>query len=54
MELEEEKMIVLGQMAKGIKSQDLTTGQRVELVVEPLYEQEGTHYTVWKWTPVES
>jgi len=52
-ELEKEKMIVLGQAAKGVKSEDLSTGQKVELVVEPLYEQEGTHYTVWKWTPVE-
>ena len=46
-------MIVLGQAAKGVKSQDLSTGQKVELVVEPLYEQDGTQYTVWKWTPVE-
>ena len=53
-ELEEEKMIVLGQMAKGVKSRDLTTGQNVELVVESLYEQDGTDYTVWKWKPVEN
>ena len=51
-ELEKEKMIVLGQAAQGVKSEELSTGQKVELVVEPLYEQEGTQYTVWKWTPV--
>ena len=51
-ELDEEKMIVLGQVAKGVSAQDLTTGQSVELVVETLYEQDGTEFTVWKWKPV--
>lgn len=53
-ELEEEKMIILGQMAQGVLSQDLTTGLEVELVVEKLYEQDGTDYTVWKWKPAEN
>lgn len=50
-ELEREKMIVLGQVVRGVSSQDLHTGQTVELAVETLYELDGTEYTVWKWKP---
>jgi uncharacterized OB-fold protein len=52
-ELEREKMVVLGQVAKGVKSEDLAAGQQVELVVEPLYEDDEHEYTMWKWKPVE-
>jgi len=51
-ELEKEKMVVLGQVAAGVKHADLRTGMKVELVVEGLYEQDGTEYTVWKWKPL--
>ena len=33
---------------------DLTTGQAVELVVEPLYEDDEAVHLVWKWKPVAS
>ena len=51
-ELDEEKMVILGQMAKGVEHGHLKAGQPVELVVESLYEQDGTEYTVWKWKPI--
>lgn len=51
-ELESEKMVILGQVAKGFEPEDLHTGQEMEVVVETLYEQDGTDYTVWKWKPV--
>jgi len=51
-ELEKEKMVVLGQMAQGVKHADLRAGLDVELVVEPLYEDEEGERTVWKWRPL--
>jgi uncharacterized OB-fold protein len=51
-ELEKEKMVILGQVADGVAHADLKTGMEVEVVVEKLYEQDGTDYTVWKWRPV--
>ncbi len=51
-ELDEEQMVILGQVAAGVKHSDLKAGMAVELVVEGLYEQDGTEYTVWKWKPV--
>lgn len=50
-ELEEEKMVVLGQMVPGVKVGDLAAGQRVELVVDTLYEDDDREYLVWKWKP---
>lgn len=52
-ELEEERLIVLGQVAQGYGTEDLTVGSSVELVVEPLYEVEGVAHLVWRWRPVE-
>ena len=51
-ELEKEKMVILGQVASGVAHADLTTGQDVELVVETLYEEDDTERTVWKWKPI--
>jgi len=51
-ELDKEKMVILGQVANGFEPEDLTTGQEMEVVVETLYELDGTDYTVWKWKPV--
>jgi uncharacterized OB-fold protein len=50
-EIEPEKLVVLGQMARGVEVADLAVGARVELVVEPLYEDDDTEYVVWKWRP---
>ena len=51
-ELEKEKMVVLGQMVAGVKNADLSAGQEVEIVVDDLYQEDDTTYTVWKWKPV--
>ncbi|MFT3791224.1 MAG: OB-fold domain-containing protein [Rudaea sp.] len=46
-ELEKEKMIVLGQVAAGIGVEALRVGQAMELVVEPLADGR----LAWKWKP---
>jgi uncharacterized OB-fold protein len=53
-ELDREKMVVLGQMAAGIDPHDLTTGMGVELVLETLYESDESDFLVWKWKPVDA
>jgi uncharacterized OB-fold protein len=50
-ELEREKMVVLGQVANGFSTADLEVGMSMELVVETLFEDEQTEYVVWKWKP---
>ena len=49
-ELERERMIVLGQLVKGVALEALRVGMKVELVLEPLDDGKLT----WKWKPVES
>jgi len=53
-ELDKEKMVILGQVAAGVASADLAAGQEVELVIEPIYEDDEKVHTVWKWKPVAS
>lgn len=48
-ELAEERMVVLGQLATGTDIAGLTVGAEMELVVEPLYEDDEAVHTVWKW-----
>jgi uncharacterized OB-fold protein len=50
-ELETEKMMVLGQLAAGADEDALKAGLEMEVVIEKLYHQDGTDYTVWKWKP---
>jgi uncharacterized OB-fold protein len=52
-ELDRERLVVLGQVAAGWMVEDLHVGMAVELVIEELYEADETSYTVWKWRPVE-
>jgi uncharacterized OB-fold protein len=51
-ELDAEGIVVLGQVADGYGVDDLAVGATVELVVEPLYEQDETTYVIWRWKPV--
>jgi hypothetical protein len=51
-ELSEEKMVVLGQVAKEVAASDLKAGMKVELVLETLYEDDEHEYLVWKWKPL--
>jgi hypothetical protein len=51
-ELEKERMVVLGQVVKGIGVESLKAGMEMELVLETLSEDETTEKLVWKWKPV--
>jgi uncharacterized OB-fold protein len=50
-ELEKEKMIVLGQVVSGVDVADLAVGMPVELVIETLYRDGETDKLIWKWRP---
>lgn len=50
-ELAEEKMVVLGQVADGIQTGELQVGMPMKLVVETLYSDDTKEYMVWKWAP---
>ena len=52
-ELEKEKIIVLGQGAAGLSCSDLKAGMTVELVLETLFETDSTETITWKWAPVD-
>jgi uncharacterized OB-fold protein len=51
-ELEREKMIVLGQVVPGVGVDQLAVGMEMELVLGTLFEDEQNEYVVWKWRPV--
>lgn len=51
-ELERERMIVLGQVVAGVGVDDLHLGQRMEVVVDVLDRDEHVEHLVWKWRPV--
>ena len=50
--LDAEKLVVMGQLVKGITVDDVKIGDEVELAMEMLYEDEEHQYMVWKWKPV--
>ena len=52
-ELEREKMIVLGQVVRGVGVESLKVGMPMELVLETLYRDRDTDRLIWKWKPVE-
>ena len=52
MELEAEKMVVLGQVVPGWTVGDLEVGMEVEVALGVLYEDEDTEYLTWQWRPV--
>jgi uncharacterized OB-fold protein len=52
-ELEAERMIVLGQVAAGVAVEHLRVGMPMRLVIETLYTTPGSEMVVWKWQPVE-
>lgn len=51
-ELEKEAMIVLGQVATGYDVSQLKVGMPVELVLEPLHEDDEAIKMTWKWKPL--
>jgi uncharacterized OB-fold protein len=52
-ELPDEGMVVLGQVADGFGIGDLRVGGEVELVVETLFEDDDNEYRIWRWRPSE-
>lgn len=51
-ELAEDGLVVLGQVAAGFGVEDLRVGMRVELVVETLHELDGVPQLIWRWRPL--
>lgn len=49
--LQQEDMVVLGQVADGYPVEVLSVGDEVELVLEPLFTEDGVDHLVWKWRP---
>lgn len=52
-ELSVEKMIVLGQVVDGVSSDELSVGMQMQLVSEPLFEDDQAIHMIWRWKPVE-
>ena len=53
-ELADEQMVVLGQLADGADPATVKIGDTVEVAIEPLFtDDEGTEHVAWKWRPVE-
>jgi len=50
-ELAEEQIVILGQVADGFGVDDLSVGTPVELVVETLYELDGVDHLIYRWKP---
>ncbi len=51
-ELSQERMVVMGQLAPGVSAEQLEVGMEMELVLDTLYEDDENEYVVWKWKPV--
>ncbi|MEE9415308.1 MAG: OB-fold domain-containing protein [Acidimicrobiales bacterium] len=51
-ELDDEKMVVLGQMATGVAIDDMSIGMRVQLILDVLNEDDEHQFMVWKWEPL--
>ena len=52
-ELEVEKMVVLGQVTPGWTVDDLRVGDQVELALGVLYEDDDHEYLTWQWRPFD-
>lgn len=50
-ELESERIVVLGQAAPGVTVAELAVGMEVEVVPGVLYEEAETIWTTWHWRP---
>ncbi|MEM8593349.1 MAG: OB-fold domain-containing protein [Pseudomonadota bacterium] len=58
-QLEKEKMVVLGQTIQGVTPEDLKVGDSVELVLDTLHtdtddDGNAVEKVTWKWKPVTS
>jgi uncharacterized OB-fold protein len=50
-ELEREKMVVLGQVVAGVGCEALEAGMPMELAIETLYRDGDEDVVTWKWRP---
>lgn len=53
-ELEAERMVVLGQVVPGFTVDDLEVGMEVELALGVLHSDDDTDYLTWQWRPVDA
>jgi uncharacterized OB-fold protein len=53
-ELDREKMVVLGQVSAETSVDSLEVGTEVELAIGTLYEDDESEYLMWNWRPVAS
>ncbi len=53
-ELEREKMVVLGMVVAPLGCADLTVGMEMEIVLDTLFEDDEKTTTIWKWRPVQA
>ena len=51
-ELDKEKMIVLGQVIEGVQVSEMKAGMDMELVLETLFEDDESEKITWKWKPL--
>jgi uncharacterized OB-fold protein len=51
-ELDEEKMVILGQVVAGVATSELKAGMTMELVIDTLFEDDEQEAMIWKWRPV--
>ena len=50
--LQNENLVICGQMMPGIEISDMDVGMDVKLALDVLYEDDDNEYMVWKWEPV--
>jgi uncharacterized OB-fold protein len=51
-ELPDDGLVVMGQLARGTDTDALSVGTEVELVLETLFEDDEAEHVVWKWQVV--
>lgn len=51
-ELEKEKMVVLGRAIDGVDAKSIRVGDEVEVVLESGYQVEGVDQLIWKFRPI--
>jgi uncharacterized OB-fold protein len=50
-ELADEQLVVLGQLADGVDPADITVGDEMRLVIETLFTDDEGEHLVWRWAP---
>ena len=51
-ELDREKMVILGQVTHSVEVEQLHVGMEMELIVETLFEDDDGPVVVYKWAPI--